>query len=750
MRRFFDKGIVLGLVIALLAFTVANAFVAYRNIRDLYDARIRMGESREVQKSLHQILATATAAESAVRGYVITADARDLEAYDRAAEANARLMARLDELTAQNPPQHARLASIAARVGDHVAELAAIRDARKDGIDAAEREMASAHGRAAMEELRREVLDMDREEAALVDARAFESLRSIDIARASAAVAAILGVLMIVALVYQMRRNLAARDQANSGLTAQKELFRTTLASLGEAVVTCDTEGRVTFMNGAAEALTGWHATRAVGQPIDDVVRVVEGATHRPLENAALAALTRGAPIASSHRGKLIARGGDAERPVDDGAAPIRDAEGRIAGAVLVFRDITGRKRSEDALREADRRKDEFLAVLAHELRNPLAPLRNALQIVRLSAFSRTSIDQVWAMMERQVTQMVRLIDDLLDVSRITRDKLELRKGLVDMREVVESALEMSAPLMQRYGHRVEVSLPAQCPVIEGDRVRLVQIVENLLTNAAKYSEEGGHVAIEVDTDGAEVHLRVKDRGIGIPPQMLERIFDMFTQVDRSLERSRGGLGIGLTLVKRLVELHGGRVTARSDGPRTGSEFIITLPIVTPPAAAVPLPAPTAPVARRRVVIADDNADSLDSLARLLTLLGHDVRTASDGVTCLALCRELHPDAALLDIGMPRLNGYDTARAVRSEPWGQSMLLVAITGWGQEEDIRRGRAAGFDHHLVKPIEQARLASILGEAPPVARVEVKFPARPPTKTSFRRFPASPPRRSPRCC
>ena len=728
MQRFFDKGIVLGLVMALLAFTVANGLIAYRNIRDLYDARVRVGESREVQNALHQILGTAAAAEAGVRGYVITGEPRDLEPFVRAAESDEKLLARLAELTADNPAQRSRLARIAVRVRDHAAELAAIRDARSGGIEAAQREMAGDRGRSAMEELRHELLDMDREETAMLDARAFASLRSADIARASAAVAAILGVLMIVALVYQMRRNLAARDRANAGLVAQKELFRTTLASLGEAVVTCDTEGRVTFMNGAAQALTGWHATRALGQPIDDVVRVVEGATHRPLENAALAALTRGAPIAASHRGKLVPRGGAIERPVDDSAAPIRDADGRIAGAVLVFRDITERKRSEDALREADRRKDEFLAVLAHELRNPLAPLRNALQIVRLSAFSRASIDQVWAMMERQVTQMVRLIDDLLDVSRITRDKLELRKGLVDMREVVDSALEMSAPLMQRYGHRVEASLPPQCPVIEGDRVRLVQIVENLLTNAAKYSEAGGHITIEVETEGAELVLRVKDRGIGIPPQMLERIFDMFTQVDRSLERARGGLGIGLTLVKRLVELHGGRVTALSDGPRTGSEFVVVLPIIQPAAIAAAARAPEPPPAtRRRVVVADDNADSLESLARLLSLLGHDVRTASDGLACLALCAEFQPDAALLDIGMPRLNGYDAARAIRSEPWGESLLLIAITGWGQEEDIQRGRAAGFDHHLVKPIEQARLASILGEAPPIEREDVRSTA-----------------------
>ena len=715
MQRFFDKGVVLALVAALLAFTIANAVIAYHNILDLYEARIRVGSSREVQKALHQLLGTAAAAQAGVRGYVISGDERYLDGFEKAAESNEKVIARLNELTEGSPDQRGRLALVAVRMREHIAELERVRNARAQGLEAAQREMQIEHAR--MEALRQDVLEMDREESALLDARALSSLRSMDLARASAAVAAIMGVLMIVALIYQMRRNLAARDRAAAGLVAQKELFRTTLASLGEGVVTCDTEGRVSFMNGAAEALTGWRADRAMGQPVDDVVRVVDESRHEPLENSALLALSRGVTIAITHRGRLVGRGGSVERPVDDGASPIRDSEGRVAGAVLVFRDITERKRSEVGLREADRRKDEVLAVLAHELRNPLAPLRNALQIVRLSAFNRTSIDQVWGMMERQVLQMVRLIDDLLDVSRITRDKLELRKGLVDMRDVVESALEMCAPIMQRYGHQVEVSLPAQCSVIEGDRVRLVQIVENLLTNAAKYTEEGGRVAIAVEDDGAQLRIHVRDSGIGIPPAMLERIFEMFTQVDRSLERSRGGLGIGLTLVKRLVELHGGRVTAYSQGPHKGSEFVVALPVAgARPLAAAPHAEAVPAAARRRIVVADDNADSAQSMARVLVLMGHDVRVAGDGQECLAICDEFHPQVALLDIGMPRLNGYETARAIRSAAWGPQAVLVAMTGWGQDEDVRRAMAAGFDHHLVKPVDHAKLTALLGAAP----------------------------------
>ncbi|MGE5093667.1 MAG: CHASE3 domain-containing protein [Betaproteobacteria bacterium] len=719
MQRYFDRGM-LAVLGVLLAVTVANGVVAYHNIRDLFEARVRVGQSRQVQHALQQVLSLAQDAESAVRGFVITGESAYLEPYDNAMAASPARLQRLLELIGDNPQQQADFATLRARFDAHAEEqatLLAIR--REDGFEKARAAIAGGSGRDRMQALRETVSRMTLAETAILDERARASFRSLDIARASSVLAALLGMAMLGVLMYQMRRILLARDRVAASLGEQKELFRTTLASLGEAVLTCDTAGRVTFLNTAAESLTGWSAARAVGQPIDDIVRIVDPRTHAPIENSAQAALREGRGVPIANRGKLVARGARPERPVDDSAAPIRDADGNIAGAVLVIRDITERKRSEDALLDADRRKDEFLAVLAHELRNPLAPLRNALQIVRMAGDNRAAVEQVWGMMERQVQQMVRLIDDLLDVSRITRNKLEMRKEPVQIGDVIEAALEMSSPTVARYGHQVQVDVPAGLPPVDGDRARLVQVVDNLLTNAAKYSEAGGRIQVRAFAAGGEMRIVVKDTGVGIPPDMLERIFDMFTQVDRTLERSRGGLGIGLTLVRRIVELHGGTIAARSEGPGRGSEFEIALPTLAR-APVQPQPDEGADIGiatARRILVADDNADAAESLARMLRMMGHEVKTVADGEECLAAFADFQPDVVLLDIGMPRMDGYAAARAIR-ERWGRRALLVALTGWGQEEDRRRAREAGFDHHFVKPAEYARLARLLHAAPEV--------------------------------
>ena len=370
-----------------------------------------------------------------------------------------------------------------------------------------------------------------------------------------------------------------------------------------------------------------------------------------------------------------------------------------------------------EELREGDRRKDEFLATLAHELRNPLAPIRNSLQVMRLAGADRSAMDGSRAMIERQVQQMVRLVDDLLDISRISRGKMELRRERVELAAVIAGAVETSRPLIERLGHTLSVTLPARPVHLDADLTRLSQVFLNLLNNAAKYSEPGGRIALTAECEGDTVVVRVSDTGIGIPADMLPRIFEIFTQVDRSLERSQGGLGIGLTLVKRLTELHGGDIVARSDGPGRGSEFTVRLPVL-PEAGAEPQPGPLAQKApalpARRILVVDDNRDSADSLAMLLGILGNEVRTAYDGVEGVEAATAFRPDLAFLDIGLPRLNGYDAARRIRLLPGGAKMILVALTGWGQEDDRRRSREAGFDHHLVKPVAPEELERLLAE------------------------------------
>jgi signal transduction histidine kinase len=366
------------------------------------------------------------------------------------------------------------------------------------------------------------------------------------------------------------------------------------------------------------------------------------------------------------------------------------------------------------ALREADRRKDEFLAILAHELRNPLAPLRNALEALRLKPHDGAAAAWARALMERQVAQMVRLIDDLLDLSRVSRGRIELRDERADIVSLVHGALEVCGASIKAGGHHLSLELPAQLP-LSCDPTRMVQVICNLLSNAAKYTPPGGRITLAARrAEGGGVELSVRDTGIGIPRDMLGKVFDMFTQVAQSLERSQGGLGIGLTLVKRLVELHGGTVEARSAGPGMGAEFIVRLPeraAERAPRVAVVPETPRPAAARQRILVADDNRDAADSLAYMLRLAGHEVRIAYDGQQAVDLVETFRPALALLDIGMPRLNGYETARRLRKDAHGAGMTLVALTGWGQPDDRNRSLAAGFDHHLVKPVDPPMLEKL---------------------------------------
>jgi signal transduction histidine kinase/CheY-like chemotaxis protein len=373
-------------------------------------------------------------------------------------------------------------------------------------------------------------------------------------------------------------------------------------------------------------------------------------------------------------------------------------------------------RETEEALRDAGRRKDEFLATLGHELRNPLNPIRNAVEILRRKGTSEPDAQFSQDLIERQVVHLARLIDDLLDVSRITKGKLELRREPVDLAGILGASVESIRPFIERTGQTLRYTPPSRPIPLRADPVRLAQVFSNLLDNAAKYTKADGHIAVTVETRGPQVCVTVSDDGSGIAPEHLPHIFELFYQADRSLGRTHGGLGVGLTLVKRLVDMHGGSIEAASDGAGRGSRFTVLLPILSrieAPAVSPPKPA-EAPSRPLRILVADDNRDSVSSLAILLRYRGHQVWTAFDGEEAVFRTRETRPEILLLDIGMPRLSGYEVAQKVRAESWGRDMVLIATTGWGQDDDLRRSINTGFDAHLVKPIDPDVLFQTLAQ------------------------------------
>lgn len=486
-----------------------------------------------------------------------------------------------------------------------------------------------------------------------------------------------------------------------------RKWLRTTLNSIGDAVIATDAEGRVLLLNPVAQSLTGWKENEAAGRPLEQVFHILQEQTRPPAETLVRRVLRTGGTAGLATRTHLVARNGT-DSLMDGSAAPIRDGQGSMQGVVLVFRDVTEKRRLERQLAEADRRKDEFLAMLGHELRNPLAPLKNAAQLLLLKGTADAEVQII----DRQVGQMARLVDDLLDVARISRGKIRIQKEAVELAEVVERAVEISRPLIETRRHELTEVLPREPVYLEADPVRLAQVLANLLNNAAKYTQPGGHIELTAERQGEEVVLRVRDNGVGIAPGMLPRVFDLFAQADRTLDRSQGGLGIGLTLVKSLVELHGGRVEAFSEGLGKGSEFVVRLPVLATP----PSPTPVASVkqgrAGCRVLVVDDNVDSAETLAMLLRVKGHEVRTANDGPTALEKARAYQPDVVFLDIGLPGMDGYEVARRLREQAGRKPVFLAALTGYGRDEDRRLGEEAGFDHYLVKPVEAEDLESLL--------------------------------------
>ena len=637
---------------------------------------------------------------------------------------------------------------------------------------------------------------------------------------------------------------------AESRAHVRHELFRVTLRSIGDAVITTNTEARVTDLNEVAARLTGWSRNEALGQSLERVFNIVNEVTRRPVENPANRALREGVIVGLANHTVLIKKDGS-ECPIDDSAAPIRNEQGEVSGCVLIFRDVTAQRlierekanqlltarllaaiveSSDDAiiskslqgiiqswnaaaerlfgftaeeamgqhisivippdriaeedqiiaslkagqridhfetervrkdgqriivsltispikddagnvvgaskivrdvterklltddlqrlaanLLAADQRKNEFLATLAHELRNPLAPMSNMLEVVKRAGDDGEVVKQAHETIERQLNQMVRLVDDLLDVNRITHDRLELRRSEVDLASVVQQAVEVARPLIDAADQELIIDLPEEPVHLNADGARLAQVFGNLLNNSCKYTRPNGTITMSAKRVDHEVLVTVKDNGAGIPRDKIDSIFDMFMQVDRNSERSQEGLGIGLTLVKRLVEMHGGSIEAHSEGEGQGSEFIVRLPVISKPLVSAPrTETASGSLTQRRVLIVDDNRDSADSLAMLMEITGNKTFLAYDGVEALEAIDKHRPEVVLLDIGLPKLDGHEVCRRVREKPWGRDIVIIALTGWGQEEDRRKSEEAGFNGHLVKPVDYDNLLSLLAE------------------------------------
>lgn len=494
-------------------------------------------------------------------------------------------------------------------------------------------------------------------------------------------------------------RDVSARRRIDDALRESEERFRVLVEAMAQAVWEADADGRMTSYSPSWCALTGQQSGHWRDDGWLDAVHPDDReATARRWREG----IEGRAPFEIEYR--IVAADGTVQWSADH-AAPLFGADGIVRKWVGMNIDITERRGVEEALREADRRKDEFLAILAHELRNPLAPLRTGIEIMRMGNVDPERIERVRAMMARQIDHVVALVDDLMDVSRISSGRIVLERRPVELATVVHGALEACDPIIRQKRHEVSVTLPAEAVWVDGDRHRLTQAIGNLLTNAAKYTEPHGHIFVTLERREHEAVVCVKDTGVGIPPAMLEKVFELFAQVDSAIDRRQGGLGIGLTIVRQLVELHGGSVEARSEGPGRGSEFIVRLPLTKTPQDERDKPRmAAAAVTPRRILVVDDNADAAQAMATMLELLGHRVDVAFDGDQALRVAERVRPEVILMDLGMPNMNGYVAARRIRETGWGGDVLLVAVTGWGQQADRTASEQAGFDHHLVKPVE----------------------------------------------
>jgi PAS domain S-box-containing protein len=485
-----------------------------------------------------------------------------------------------------------------------------------------------------------------------------------------------------------------------------------TYSSTGDGIIVTDESGCVTFMNRIAAELTGRGTTATRERPLAEVLPTSNQRIGEPLQDPFTRFVANKAELELASQ-RILLRADGTSITIDENATPMRRADGTLAGVVVSFRESNARQAANAEL-QADQRKDDFFAILAHELRNPLAPIRNALQIMQVVQDDGATTSAARVIIERQLKHLTRLIDDLLDMSRITQGTFELSKERTALSDIIHLALDIARPQLEGKQHPLQIELASEEIYVMADANRLAQAISNLLHNASKYSSAGTPIRVIASGTPENIIVRVIDQGVGIPADMFEHIFDLYGQVEPLEDGTHDGLGIGLTLVKRIIELHGGTASAASAGEGRGSEFTVHLPREKDAGASIapPPPSPSSAIQRLRILVADDNRDAAHTLAMLLRLDGHEVRAVHDGVEALAAGDGFEPQLVLLDIGMPLLDGYETARQIQARPWGKHAHLVALTGWGLEADRRRAMAAGFHDHLVKPAEPDALKAVI--------------------------------------
>ena len=697
---------------------IVNAGLTVSNVRRVRDAEEWVVHTHRVLDTLGALLSSAVDAETGQRGFLITGRATYLQPYKTGRTAVQQRLSRLQELTRDDLSQQERIDAIRLLVAAKLEELQRVIDvfqAAGGGFEAARAVVLDDDGKRLMDAIRARVAEMEATENSLLEVRA----QAATTATRTAVVTSLVGLAANLALLAGAfaagRSRLRERERAAALLHAEKERLGTTLTSIGDAVVVTDPEGRITMMNPVARSLLGW-GDDALGRPLDEVFCIVNEETHGAVESPVRRVLRENKVVGLANHTVLIRRDGS-EVPIDDSGAPIRAADGTVIGVVLVFRSIEQRRKAEhelqrrdEILQEQDRHKDAFLATLSHELRNPLAAMRNAVALLQRAEPGTTRFTRAENIIDRQVTHVARLVDDLLDVSRITQGKIRLKKERIDLAEIVRQTVEDHRHLFARGKVELEFRPGGEPLWVNADRTRMSQVAGNILQNAAKFTTAGDRVWVSVAKEDGRALFRVRDTGAGFDAATLANLFQPFFQSQTTLHRSAGGLGLGLALSKALVDLHDGAVNATSEGRGKGAEFSVWLPLAASAALDVASEANRPSRHRLSILVIEDSEDAASSLRDLLELEGHDVRVAEDGIHGVDVALAVRPDVVVCDLGLPGIDGYEVAKQLRAA--GLPAVLLALTGYASSDDVLRGQEAGFRYHLVKPIEPKNLLDIL--------------------------------------